>query len=211
MKNPVRALLVDDHAVVRQGYRHLLEKSGIEVVAEASSGETAYSLYVDLSPDVVIMDLSMPGMGGIEALRRIMLRDSHARILIFSMHDDAIFPSRALQAGACGYVSKTSAPDVLVEAVSSISRGQKYVSHDIAQQLALQKINGENILEKLSLREFEVFQLLAKGHTLDEIASILNLDYKTIANLQTRLRNKLNVENGAQLILAAIRLNILRT
>ena len=120
MQQPIRVLLVDDHAVVRKGYHHLLQASGIEVAAEADSGEDAYRLYAELLPDVVIMDLSMPGMGGLETLRRIISRDSNARILIFSMHDDAIFPTRALMSGAMGYVSKASAPEVLVEAVQSL-------------------------------------------------------------------------------------------
>lgn len=210
MKNSIRVLLVDDHAVVRQGYRHLLEKAGIDVVAESGSGEGAYQDYSEHKPDVVIMDLSMPGIGGLETLRKIIAKDAKANILIFSMHDSAIFSSRALQAGARGYVSKASAPDVLVEAILTIAKGKRYVSPDIAQQIAISSLEGENLLRELSAREFEVFQLLAKGLSLDEIANILHLDYKTIANTQTRLRQKLNIENGSQLVLAAIRLNILQ-
>lgn len=210
MKNTIRVLLVDDHAVVRQGYRHLLEKAGIDVVAESGSGERAYQDYSEHKPDVVIMDLSMPGIGGLETLRKIIAKDAKANILIFSMHDSAIFSSRALQAGARGYVSKASAPDVLVEAILTIAKGKRYVSPDIAQQIAISSLEGENLLRELSAREFEVFQLLAKGLSLDEIANILHLDYKTIANTQTRLRQKLNIENGSQLVLAAIRLNILQ-
>ncbi|OAM51236.1 DNA-binding response regulator [Methylovorus sp. MM2] len=211
MQGEVRVLLVDDHAVVRQGYRHLLEKSNIQVVAESDSGEEAYRLYTETDPDVVIIDLSMPGMGGLEALRRIISRDRNARVLVFSMHDDAIFPTRALQAGAFGYVTKASAPEVLVEAVMAIAHNRKYVSHDIAQQVAVHNISGGDILNILSSREFEVFTLLAQGRSVEEIAASLHLDYKTIANVQTRLRQKLNVENSAQLMLLAIRLNIIKT
>lgn len=210
MNNPVRVLLVDDHAVVRQGYRYLLEKSGIEVVAESDSGENAYIDYIALKPDIVVMDLSMPGMGGLEALRKITHNDAKAKVLIFSMHDSTIFSSRALQAGARGYVSKASAPDVLVEAIITISKGKRYISPDIAHQLAMSSVEGDALLNDLSPREFEVFQMLAKGLSLEDIANTLHLDYKTIANTQTRLRQKLNVENGSQLVLAAIKLNILQ-
>jgi len=157
------------------------------------------------------MDLSMRGMGGLEALKRIVSRDRNAKVLVFSMHDDAIFPTRALQAGASGYVTKSSAPDVLVEAVFAIANNRKYVSHDIAQEIAMHNINGGDILNSLSSREFEVFNLLAQGRSIEDIAAALCLDYKTIANVQTRLRQKLNVENAAQLMLLAIKLNIIKT
>ncbi|ACT49980.1 MULTISPECIES: response regulator transcription factor [Methylovorus] len=211
MQGAVRVMLVDDHAVVRQGYRHLLEKSGIKVIAEVDSGEDAYRVYSEHQPEVVVMDLSMRGMGGLEALKRIVSRDRNAKVLVFSMHDDAIFPTRALQAGASGYVTKSSAPDVLVEAVFAIANNRKYVSHDIAQEIAMHNINGGDILNSLSSREFEVFNLLAQGRSIEDIAAALCLDYKTIANVQTRLRQKLNVENAAQLMLLAIKLNIIKT
>ncbi|HWU34334.1 MAG TPA: response regulator transcription factor [Methylovorus sp.] len=211
MQGAVRVMLVDDHAVVRQGYRHLLEKSGIKVIAEVDSGEDAYRVYSEHQPEVVVMDLSMRGMGGLEALKRIVSRDRNAKVLVFSMHDDAIFPTRALQAGASGYVTKASAPDVLVEAVFAIANNRKYVSHDIAQEIAMHNINGGDILNSLSSREFEVFNLLAQGRSIEDIAAVLCLDYKTIANVQTRLRQKLNVENAAQLMLLAIKLNIIKT
>jgi DNA-binding NarL/FixJ family response regulator len=211
MQGAVRVMLVDDHAVVRQGYRHLLEKSGIKVIAEVDSGEDAYRVYSEHQPEVVVMDLSMRGMGGLEALKRIVSRDRNAKVLVFSMHDDAIFPTRALQAGASGYVTKSSAPDVLVEAVFAIANNRKYVSHDIAQEIAMHNINGGDILNSLSSREFEVFNLLAQGRSIEDIATALCLDYKTIANVQTRLRQKLNVENAAQLMLLAIKLNIIKT
>ncbi|MCB5207527.1 response regulator [Methylovorus mays] len=211
MQGAVRVMLVDDHAVVRQGYRHLLEKSGIKVIAEVDSGEDAYRIYSEHQPEVVVMDLSMRGMGGLEALKRIVSRDRNAKVLVFSMHDDAIFPTRALQAGASGYVTKSSAPDVLVEAVFAVANNRKYVSHDIAQEIAMHNINGGDILNSLSSREFEVFNLLAQGRSIEDIAAALCLDYKTIANVQTRLRQKLNVENAAQLMLLAIKLNIIKT
>lgn len=210
MQQPIRVLLVDDHAVVRKGYLHLLQTSGIEVVAEADSGEDAYQLYAELAPDVVIMDLSMPGMGGLETLRRIISRDSKARILVFSMHDDAIFPTRALMSGAMGYVSKASAPEVLVDAVQSLAKNRSYISHDIAQQVSMQNIHGDDLLKKLSPREFQVFNMLAEGQSLENIATTLCLDYKTVANVQTRLRTKLDIEGTAQLMLLAFRLGLMK-
>jgi two-component system, NarL family, invasion response regulator UvrY len=126
------------------------------------------------------------------------------------MHDSPVYSSRALQTGAKGYVSKASAPEVLVEAIITVAKGKRYISPDIAKQIAINQADINTITNDLSAREFEVFQLLAKGLTLEDIAKTLHLDYKTIANTQTRLRQKLNVENGSQLVLAAIKLNILQ-
>lgn len=210
IKKPITVLLVDDHAVVRQGYRHLLESADISVIGESNSGEQGYQAYFALKPDVVIMDLSMTGIGGLEALRRIVAKDSKANIVIFSMHDSPVYSSRALQSGAKGYVSKASAPEVLIEAILTVIKGKRYLSPDIAQQIAINQAHEHMLTNDLSAREFEVFQLLAKGLTLEDIANTLHLDYKTIANTQTRLRQKLNVENGSQLVLAAIRLNVLQ-
>ncbi|MEQ1767991.1 MAG: response regulator transcription factor [Methylotenera sp.] len=213
MKNstPVKVYLVDDHAVVREGYKHLLEKANIQVVAEAESGEQAFDNFDQLKVDVIVMDLSMPGVGGIETIKKIVSKDKRARILAFSMHDDVVFSARAMQAGAKGYVTKSCAPSVLVEAVFAVANNKKYLSLDVAKKITSQNLEAEDsILNNLSQREFEVFQMLAKGLTLEEIAKLINLDYKTIANTQTRLRQKLNVENGSQLILAAIKLDILK-
>lgn len=210
IKKAISVLLVDDHAVVRQGYRHLLENAEISVIGECSSGEQGYQDYFALKPDVVIMDLSMSGVGGLEALRRIVAKDSKANVVIFSMHDSPVYSSRALQSGAKGYVSKASAPEVLIEAIITVAKGKRYLSPDIAQQIAVNQSHDNLMTNDLSAREFEVFQLLAKGLTLEDIANTLHLDYKTIANTQTRLRQKLNVENGSQLVLAAIRLNVLQ-
>jgi len=215
MQKNVSVYLVDDHAVVREGYKHLLEKANITVIAEAENGEEAYKFYDLLKPDVVVIDLSMSGMGGIEAIRKITAKDKNAKLLAFSMHDDTIFTTRAMQAGARGYVTKSSQPNVLVEAVFAVAANKKYISQDIAVKISHNKMNVQhpselNVMNDLTAREFEVFQLLAKGLSLDEIATTLHLDYKTIANIQTRLRQKLNVENTAQLILAAVKLNVLK-
>ena len=211
MNSVVKVYLVDDHAVVREGYKHLLEKANIKVIAEAMSGEEAYLDYTKVQPDVVIMDLSMPGMGGIETIKKLITKDKNAKILAFSMHDDIVFCSRAMQAGAVGYVTKSSAAEVLVEAVFTIANNKKYISHDLAHKISVQHLKPEHVLDSLTSREFEVFRLLANGLPLDEVANILNLNYKTIANIQTRLLHKLHVENRSQLILAAVRLNILES
>lgn len=203
-----RLLLVDDHAVVRHGYRCLLENANIQVVAEADTGEDAITLYATCVPDVVVMDVSMPQGGGFLAAKKILSKYPRAKILMFSMHDDAIFPVRAIESGAIGYVTKSSAPKVLVEAVWSVYKNQKYISPDIAHIIAFSDDHNCGILNRLSDREFEVFRLLAKGCSLDEIAGALSLDYKTIANAQTRLKNKLQVENTAQLVLLAVKLNL---
>jgi DNA-binding NarL/FixJ family response regulator len=203
----VRVLLVDDHAVVREGYRRLLERTPeIEVVAEAATGEDAYRVFCDLNPDVVVMDINLTGMSGIEAARRMLAREPDARILVFSMHEDALFGSRALQAGARGYVTKASAPEVLVEAVKAVSAGRLYISHDMAQELALQTVPGQDLpLNALSPREFEVFRLLAEGKSVGDIARILSLSQKTVANYQSLIKQKLDADTSAQMVWIALK------
>ena len=203
----VRVLLVDDHAVVREGYRRLLERTPeIEVVAEAATGEDAYRAFCNLNPDVVVMDINLPGMSGIEAARRMLAREPDARILVFSMHEDALFGSRALQAGARGYVTKASAPEVLVEAVKAVSAGRLYISHDMAQELALQTVPGQDLpLNALSPREFEVFRLLAEGKSVADIARILSLSQKTVANYQSLIKQKLDADTSAQMVWIALK------
>lgn len=204
--NKTTVLLADDHAVVREGYRRLLERtSDITVVAEAASGEDAYRLFVEHVPLVTVLDINLPGIGGLECARRILAREPQARILMFSMHEDVVFPSRALQMGARGYVTKSSAPEVLVEAVRLVAEGKLYISHDMAQELAVQMLPGhDNPLQALSPREFEVFRLLVAGHSIGEIGRILSLSYKTVANHQSNIRAKLDVSNTAQVVRMAM-------
>ncbi len=206
----IRLLLVDDHAVVRAGYRHLLQSvPNLQVLAEASSGEEACQLYAELKPDLVVMDLSMPGIGGLEALRRLRARDARARVLIFTMHDDAVFPARALEAGASGYLSKSSPPERLLDAIRAIARGRKYLGDDIAQRVAVSRVTGDRTLLGLTPREFEVFVRLAEGEAPAEIAGSLCLDYKSIINVQGRIREKLGVQNTAQLVRLAVRAGVI--
>ena len=167
----IKVLLVDDHAVVRTGFRLLLSSvANISVVAEAESGEAACQRYQEVDPDVVIMDLFMPGMGGLEALRRIRARDAHAQVLALSAHDDPTHARRALREGALGFLSKRSAPEALIAAVTAIAEGRRYIDASLAQRLALDDIDGaaRSPVERLSEREFEVFIRLARGETVQE-------------------------------------------
>jgi two-component system, NarL family, invasion response regulator UvrY len=203
----MRILLVDDHAVVRAGFRTLLEnQADLLVVAEAESGEAACRQFVEHAPDVVIMDLSLPGIGGLEAIRRIISREAGARILAFSMHEDTIFVEQALQAGARGYIGKSNAPVELVEAVRQIANGSIYIDPDIAQRIAFQKTKGgDTPFENLSTREFEIFCLLAEGLSVSDVATRLSLSSKTIANYATQIKAKLEVNTIAELARLAIR------
>jgi two-component system, NarL family, invasion response regulator UvrY len=156
----IRVMLVDDHAVVRTGFRLLLQSvSEISVIGEAESGEAASQRYAELTPDVVVMDLAMPGMGGLEALKRIRARYPQARVLALSAHDDPVHARRALQEGALGFLSKRSAPETLIEAVTTVAAGRRYIDASLAQKLALADIEGgtKSPIERLSEREFEVF------------------------------------------------------
>ncbi len=203
----IRILLVDDHAVVRAGYRTLLEDvPGLEIIAEADTGDSAVKLFVERTPDIVIMDLSLPGIGGLEAIRRIIQRKHDARILVFSMHEDTVFVEQALQAGARGYITKTSAPTVLVEAVRQVAAGGMYLDPDVAQRLAFQKTRGASSpMAGLSTREFEIFCLLAEGETVNDIARRLSLSAKTVANYATQIKSKLDVSSVAEIARLAIR------
>jgi two-component system invasion response regulator UvrY len=203
----IRALLVDDHPVVRAGYRLLLESTAeIEVVAEADSGELACRHFIDCRPDIVIMDLSLRGMGGLEATRRILARDPAARVLVFSMHEDTMFAEQSLAAGASGYLTKSSAPRTLIEAARQIAAGGRYLDPALAQRLAFRQTGGRaEPFRKLSTREFEILCLLARGETTADIAARLSLSGKTVANYATRIRAKLGVATSAELTRLAIR------
>lgn len=200
----IHVLLVDDHAVVRAGFRRLLESNpDIIVVAEASSGEQAYLAYVRVRPDVVVLDLAMPGIGGLAALGRIRAHHASARILVLSVHEDALFTTRALEAGALGYVSKRAVPEVLVEAVRAVATGRQFLEREIAQSLALAHTRAEPI-QTLSSREFDLFRLLASGKTVNDIAVMLHISPKTAGAHQTAIYRKLGVTNAAQLARLAI-------
>lgn len=202
-----RVMLVDDHAVVRVGFKMLLQAApDIEVIAEADSGETACLKYAQVAPDVVVMDLAMPGMGGIEAVRRILARDSRARILTLSAHEDTAHPRRVLKAGALGYLSKRTAPEVLIEAVRAVAAGQRYLDPGIAQKLAVEELTGsQDPVKALSEREFAVFIQLAKGLSVAQIAENLKLSPNTVGTHLYNVKQKLGAANQAELTLIALR------
>lgn len=203
----IRVLLVDDHAVVRVGFRVLLEMSGeVEVVGEAESGEVAYREFARIRPDVAIMDLSMPGMGGVEAVRRLLARDKAARILVLSAHEDAVHPRRVLKAGALGYLSKRGAPEELLDAVRAVAAGRIYLEAAIAHKLALHDLAapGQSV-ESLSEREFAVFLKLARGESVQNIAQALSLSPNTIGTHLYNIKQKLGAGNQAELTLIALR------
>jgi two-component system invasion response regulator UvrY len=204
---PIKVMLVDDHAVVRMGFKLLLAAcDDIEVVGEADSGETAYVRYAELKPDVVVMDLSMPGMGGIEAVRRLTARDKGVRILALSAHEDTAHPKRVLKAGATGYLSKRGAPEALIEAVRAVASGRMYLDAEIAQKLAMQDVTGaQNPVEALSEREFEVFIHLARGQSVNQIAETLHLSTSTVGTHLYNVKQKLGASNQAELTLIALR------
>lgn len=204
----IRVLLVDDHAVVRTGFRLLLQSlAEVSVVAEADSGEAACQCFLELTPDVVVMDLAMPGMGGLEALRRIRARHPQARVLALSAHDDPMHARRALREGALGFLSKRSAPEALVEAVTTVAAGRRYIDSSLAQKLALAEIEGtaRPPIEQLSEREFEVFIRLARGATVQKIAEDLNLSASTVGTHLYNIKQKLQVTNQSELTLLAVR------
>jgi two-component system invasion response regulator UvrY len=211
----IRVLLVDDHAVVRVGFRMLLQAcEDIQVVAEAGSGEEVAPLLArEGGPaiDVIVMDLSMPGMGGFEAVRRVLARDPTARVLVLSAHEDTVHPRRVLDAGALGYLSKRSAPEALVEAVRAVAAGQRYIDPQLAPRLALASLSGGggSPVERLSEREFEVFVQLARGRSVAEIAGQLNLSTSTVGTHLYNVKQKLEAANQAELTLIALRWGVI--
>jgi len=203
----IRVLLADDHPVVRSGYLRLLEQErDIRVIAEATTGEDAYAAFVADPPDVLATDLAMPGGGGLELIRRVLLRAPAARILVFSMYDSPPLVRRALEAGARGFLTKAAAPQSLVDAVRALQAGERYLGADLAASL-LQRDPAREAerLAELSLREFEIFRLLAQGHSLAECAQALKLSPKTVSNHQTTIKDKLGVTTSAALAHLAIR------
>lgn len=208
--NKIKVLLVDDHAVVRAGFSQLLATTGIDVIAEAQRGEQAIQLYQQSQPDVVVMDLSMPGIGGLEAIRRIIHHDPDAKILVFSIHNETVYAERAIGAGARGYISKSSAPDILVIAVKQIAQDKCYIEASIQQCLNKKIQSSMSNLDQLSPREFDIFCHLAQGKTTHHIADELCLAYKTIANHSTQIKNKLRVNTTAELALIAISAKVIQ-
>jgi two-component system invasion response regulator UvrY len=202
----IRVMLVDDHALVRMGFRMLLADAQVEVVAEADTGEQACADYARAQPDVVVMDLSMPGMGGLEAVRRLIAQDPKARILVLSAHEDTAHPRRVLRAGALGYLAKRSAPEALIAAVSSVAARKPYIDAHTAQALAVAEVHGEaSPADTLSEREFSVFVQLARGLSVAQIAENLKLSPSTVGTHLFHVKQKLGAGNQSELTLVALR------
>jgi DNA-binding NarL/FixJ family response regulator len=211
MRKQINVLLVDDHAVVRTGLRRLLEDSeNFQVVAEAETGKDAYMLFREHKPDVVVMDLSLPGIGGLETIQRILAVDRDARIIAFTMHESPMLAERAIKAGAVGYIIKRSAPETLVEAIRKAVSNQIYIDPFIAQELVIGNIRGtRGILDTLSPRELEIFRLIVDGHTTRVVAKTLHLSEKTIANNISQIKKKLGVTSTTELVRLAFQEGII--
>ncbi|MBM3360270.1 MAG: response regulator transcription factor [Betaproteobacteria bacterium] len=207
----IKILLVDDHAVVRMGFKMLIEaEADIKVIGEAESGEVAVKLSQELKPDIIVMDITMPGIGGLGAIDRIMAKDKNTKILVLSAHEDSVHPKRVLNAGVMGYLTKRSAAEELIKAIKSIHQGKRYLEPNIAQQMAITQLSGEtNPVEILSDREFEVFMALAKGKSTNEIADTLCLSPRTVGTHLYNIKQKLNANNSAEIALVAIRCGLI--
>lgn len=206
----IRILLVDDHAIVRAGYRALLAKQpGLDVVAESATAMQAYQLFQHFHPGLVITDLSLPGSSGLELIAHLKQYRADTKILVFSMHQNPEFAAQALRAGALGYVTKSSEPEVLLRAIQDVHAGRHFLSADIAQALALEKLGSERLaLQTLSGREFEILRLLVEGKTHAEIADMLNISAKTASNCHYLIKRKLGVGSDIELAKLAIKLKL---
>ena len=213
MKN-IKVILVDDHAVVRTGYKILLKEAEyIKIIAETDTGEKAILLAKKFSPDVIVMDISLPGINGIEAIRRILFDNKNIKILVFSMHEEVVFVERALQAGAIGYMTKSSDPKLLSKAIKSVSAGKQFIDDDLKKKMSYEherQRESNTVLSDLSAREFQIFCLLAEGKNTNEISSILDISYKTVANYSSQIKNKLHASTVADIARIAIRHNIIK-
>ena len=205
--NKINVILADDHAVVRMGFKLLLQDTkDITVVGEAESGEEVIKLLNTLTADIIVMDLSMPGIGGLETISRIVSKDKSPKILILSAHEDAIHPKRSLKAGANGYLSKRGAAEELIKAIRQIHSGNMYIEPSIAQKVAMSQMGGETSpVEVLSEREFDVFMALANGKTVNQIAETLHLSPRTVGTHLYNIKQKLNASNQTELALIAIK------
>ncbi len=203
----LRVMLVDDHAVVRGGFKVLLQTwDDVQVVAEADSGEEALRIHDSVAPDVVVMDIAMAGMGGIEAIKRLVAKHPQIRVLALSAHEDTSYSKRAFQAGALGYLSKRTAPEVLVDAIRLVAQGKRFIDPGIAQRMAMQDLSGEtDPLALLSPREFEVFMQIARGQSVVAVAETLNLSVSTVGTHVHKIKQKLELTNTSEITLLALR------
>lgn len=212
MNQQISILLIDDHPVVRAGYRRLLESNpDISVIGEADNGENGYHLWQEFSPDVTILDLNMPGICGLETMRRILSHDEEAKILIFSMMNNIIMVHRTIKAGATGFISKQSGMGEMINAVRQVSQGKTYIETELATALAMHVTRTENHetpLDDLTKREFQIFKLLAEGHSITEISEKISISPSTVRVHHLNLMRKLKLQNDNQLVRMAIKLNV---
>jgi two-component system, NarL family, invasion response regulator UvrY len=202
-------LIVDDHPIVLQGCRRMLQDVGVSEIIEARDTAAGYRLFSEHGPEVVIVDLGLQdnGLGGLELIRRIRADDLNVRILVFSMHSDPVIVARALQAGATGYVVKDTSPEAITEAFQKVRSGRRYLSDDLAMQVAFANTPGQQSpLAELTPRELQTLSLLAEGKPYTRIAEELNVSYKTVVNLSSQLKQKLDAENLPELIRTAVQL-----
>jgi two-component system, NarL family, invasion response regulator UvrY len=207
----IGVMLVDDHAVVRMGFRLLLEAAAdMRVVAEAESGEEAMRRIEQARPGVVVMDISMPGIGGLEAVRRILAKEPAARILVLSAHEDAMHARRLLKAGAAGYLTKRSAAEALIQAIREVAQGRTFLEPQLAHEVAERQVAGAaEPLDTLSEKEFKVFLALAGGQSVQDIAEIMSLSPRTVGTHLYNIKQKLGASNSAELALIAMRAGLL--
>ncbi|MHB8425509.1 MAG: UvrY/SirA/GacA family response regulator transcription factor [Gammaproteobacteria bacterium] len=208
----IGVLLVDDHKLVRTGVRLILEEtSDVRIVGEAGSGEEAIEQSRELKPDVVLMDVSMPGIGGLEATRKLLARNPSLKIIIVSVHATEPYPLRLLEAGAHGYLTKDCAADEIVTAIRRVYAGERYITPAIAQQLALSAVSGSDgsPFEQLSQRETQVMLMITAGQSPQTIADKLHLSPKTVSTYRTRLFQKLAVNNDVELMRLALRYGVI--
>ncbi|HET7880181.1 MAG TPA: response regulator transcription factor [Acetobacteraceae bacterium] len=204
----MKVLLVDDHAVVRNGLRNLLTSVADTEISEAATGRDALALLRQERPDLVVLDLNLPGMGGLELLRRMLLEDAAVPILVLSMHTETLYAARALQLGAKGYLSKNASAEEVLKAVRRIAGGGRYIESELAQELALQQVSPGHGLQDLSERDIEIMRLLAEGSSLAEIADALGVGYKTVANACSGIKAKLGVTRTNDLVRLAMTLGV---
>lgn len=204
-------MLVDDHELVRLGIKRLLQDvSGIKVVGEASTGEEAVRLAKECIPDVVLMDVQMPGIGGLEATRKMVRHNPDLKVLALTIYGDEPYPSRLLQAGAVGYITKGCAAEEMIRAVRTVNSGQRYISSDIAQQLALKRFTKaeDSPLDILSERELQIMLMITSGQKVQEISNKLCLSPKTVNSYRYRVFEKLGINSDVELTLLSIRLGL---
>ena len=193
-------LLVDDHSIVRSGLRRLIATLPNVQISDAATGEEALTLVRTERPTLIVLDLNLPGLGGLELLRRVLAEHPDGRVIVLSMHAEALYATRALRMGAAGYLSKNASPEELLEAVQRVISGGSYVEAEIAQALAIRASKIGDPIENLTERNLEIMRLLGDGQSLSDIAATLEVTYKTIANSCTQIKAKLGVARTADLV-----------